>query len=77
LPKRGLNGPRRQTTEIEMLTPKQAEVIRYLHSKFYDAEPLGDEKVQIITTVVDKNGYLRRYRQVIAATLSAAQAVYC
>jgi hypothetical protein len=30
--------------------------------------------VQIITTVVDKNGYLRRYRQVIAATLSAAQA---
>jgi hypothetical protein len=77
LPKRGLNGPRRQTTEIEMLTPKQAEVIRYLHSKFYDAEPVGDEKVQIITTVVDKNGYLRRYRQVIAATLSAAQAVYC
>jgi hypothetical protein len=60
-----------------MLTPKQAEVIRYLHSKFYDAEPVGDEKVQIITTVVDKNGYLRRHRQVIAATLSTAQAVYC
>ena len=38
-----------------MLTPNQAEVIRYLHSKFYDAEPVGDEKVQIITTVVDKN----------------------
>ena len=53
-----------------MLTSSQAEVIRFLHSKFYDAEPVGDEKVQIITTVVDRNGYLRRYRQVIAATLS-------
>ena len=60
-----------------MLNTNQAEVIRFLHSRFYDAEPAGDEKVQIITTVVDKNGYLRRYRQVIAASLAAAQAAYC
>jgi hypothetical protein len=60
-----------------LLTSNQAEVIRFLHSKFYDAEPVGDEKVQIITTVVDRNGYLRRYRQVIAATLSAAEAACC
>ena len=60
-----------------MLTANQAEVIRYLHSVFYDAEPVGDEKVQIITTVVDRNGYLRRYRQVIAASLPAVQASYC
>ena len=60
-----------------MLTTNQAEVIRYLHSKLYDAEPAGDEMVQVITTVVDRNGCLRRHRQVIAASLSAAQAAYC
>jgi hypothetical protein len=34
-----------------MLTSSQAEVIRFLHSKFYDAEPVGDEKVQIMILV--------------------------
>ena len=60
-----------------MLNINQAEVIRYLHSKFYDAEPAGDNNVQIITTVVDKNGYVRRHRHIIAATLAAAQAACC
>jgi hypothetical protein len=60
-----------------MLTINQAEVIRYLHSMLFDAEPVGDEKVQIITTVVDKQGYVRRHRQIIAANLSAVQEAFC
>jgi hypothetical protein len=60
--------------ELGMLTANQAEVIRYLHSLLIDAEPVGEKKVQIITTSINKNGFLRRYRQVIEASMPAVQA---
>ena len=60
-----------------MLTSNQAEVIRYLHARLFDVEPVGEDKVQVITTFVDRNGYVKRSRQIMPACLSSIAASYC